>query len=224
MAHCGFRLVTDSGTNANRNEAFAKFLLAWLMDFFWRLGDTKCIEETHRLGRGVEQRGQQPDLLSCRVFYQLMQGLHTPLQARGVPHLCIDQSAPCSASCKKQNWRVVFGTRSRAKLPGEALVKNVRKTPVSTRRSICAAVALVHLHRGNHWSDAQHLWQGVALLPHRLVRDEQSVYLILAQGRWAARAWVATPLKSPSPGLEDVDAWLQPDPIRKHNYFTETLL
>ena len=90
LAHCGFRLVTDSGTNANRNEAFAKFLLAWLMDFFWRIGDTKCIEETHRLGREVEQRGQQPDLLSCRVFYQLMQGLHTPLQARGVPHLSGD--------------------------------------------------------------------------------------------------------------------------------------
>ena len=97
----------------------------------------------------------------------------------------------------------MFGTKSRAKLPDEALVKEfVGKTLVSTRPSICAAVALVHLHRGNHWSDAQHLWQGVALLPHRLVRDEQSVYLILAQGRWAARAWVATP------GLEDGDPWL----------------
>ena len=133
-----------------------------------------------------------------------MQGLHTPLQARGVPHLCIDQSAPYRTSCKKQNWDVVFGTKSRAKLPDEALVKEfVGKTPVSTRPSICATVALVHLHRGNHWSDAQHLWQGVALLPHRLVRDEQSVYLILAQGRWAARAWVATPLESPSPGLQE---------------------
>ena len=62
LAHCGFMLVTDSGTNTNKNDAFAKLLLAWLMDFFWRLGDTKCIEETHKLGREIEQRSQQADL------------------------------------------------------------------------------------------------------------------------------------------------------------------
>ena len=61
-------LVTDSGTNTNKHDAFANSLLAWLMDFFWQLGDTKRIEETHKLGREVEQRGQQADLLSCRVF------------------------------------------------------------------------------------------------------------------------------------------------------------
>ena len=84
LAHCGFA-VTDSGTHGS-NSAFSKLLFSWLNDFFLRIGDTKCIEETHRIGREAEMRWQQANTLSCRTFYTLMQNGSTPLHARGVPH------------------------------------------------------------------------------------------------------------------------------------------
>jgi hypothetical protein len=62
-------------------------LLEFTQTLFTRLGDTKCVEETHRLGRAQEKHGQQPDKLSLHTFYSMMQGDHTPLADRGLRYL-----------------------------------------------------------------------------------------------------------------------------------------
>ena len=66
------------------------------------------------------------------------------------------------------------------------------KTPASGRPSICAAQALVHLFQSGRLSLAANMWHSLALLPHTLVRSAHDVFLVMAQGRYAARAWQAT--------------------------------
>ena len=69
------------------------------------------------------------------------------------------------------------------------------RTPATGRSSICAAQALVHLFENERFALAGNMWHVVCLLPHTLVRCKDDVYLVMAQGRYAARAWKATELK-----------------------------
>ena len=69
------------------------------------------------------------------------------------------------------------------------------RTLASGRPSICAAQALVHLFQNGRLSVAANMWHSLALLPHTLVRGAHHVFLVMAQGRYAARAWQATKLK-----------------------------
>ena len=68
------------------------------------------------------------------------------------------------------------------------------RTPASGRPSICAAQALVHLFQNGRLSLAANMWHSLALLPHTLVRGAHDVFLVMAQGKYAARAWQATRL------------------------------
>ena len=44
------------------------------------------------------------------------------------------------------------------------------------------------------WPSITTAWHALALRPHTLVRNSTGVFLIIAQGRFAARAWLATAL------------------------------
>ena len=44
-------------------------ILQFLLKFFLRLADTLCVEESHRVGRGMEQHEQQPDALNLLSFF-----------------------------------------------------------------------------------------------------------------------------------------------------------
>ena len=68
LEHCHGRLITDGGIPTSEMAT----RVTRLRDLFHRIGDTKCIVETHCMGRSIEKRGQQPDILSCREFYSLM--------------------------------------------------------------------------------------------------------------------------------------------------------
>ena len=68
------------------------------------------------------------------------------------------------------------------------------RTPASGRPSICAAQALVHLFQNGRLSLAANMWHSLALLPHTLVHGAHDVFLVMAQGKYAARAWQATQL------------------------------
>ena len=80
------------------------------------------------------------------------------------------------------------------------------RTPASGRPSICAAQALVHLFQNGRLSLAANMWHSVALLPHTLVRGAHDVFLVMAQGKYAARAWQATPVNPGSPLATGVEA------------------
>jgi hypothetical protein len=96
-------------------------IICLLNDLFHRLGDTKCVEETHGMGRTKEKRGQQPDLLSCREFYSMMQGPSTPLADRGLRHIKIHEAAPFEGPVPKMPhpWDLVYAKRARVRLPAQ---------------------------------------------------------------------------------------------------------
>ena len=75
-----------------------------VMDFlsvlFNRMGDSKCVEESHRVARSLEKRRQQPDVVSMHSAFMALQGDATPLTARGVPHVCTPTSSAYTALVK----------------------------------------------------------------------------------------------------------------------------
>ena len=73
--------------------------------------------------------------------------------------------------------------------------KFVSRTPASGRPSIAAAQALTHLYQMGHLHLAGNMWHALALMPHNVVRTSTNVFLVMAQGKFAARAWVGSPLK-----------------------------
>jgi hypothetical protein len=177
-------------------------LLEFTQTLFTRLGDTKCVEETHRLGRAQEKRGQQPDRLCLHTFYSMMQGDKTPLADRGLRYLQVPRNCTYEARVKPSNpWPVIFGKKALKGVPAATLGglsgksdKFVGRTPASGRRSICAAIALVELHKLRQLEDATSVWQALALLPHTLIRNETEVLFTIACGRFAARVWVVEAL------------------------------
>ena len=216
LEHCRCNLVTDNGTAPS---PIAHRIICLLADLVHRLGDTQCVEETDGMDRSSEKRGQQPDLLSCREFYSMMQGSSTPLASRGVPHLQTDQSTPFEGASRKMPypWDLVHAKRARVRMPANVtshLAEFSGKTPAGSRPSICAAVALVELSKAERMKEAGRLWHAVALLPHSLVCDHEhgGVFLVLAQGRFSVRAWKADKLVSqpgsPASGASQEKSWL----------------
>ena len=179
-------------------------IVQFLLKLFLRLGDTLCVEESHRIGRSMEQRDQQADVLNLLSFFSRLMGENTPLSRRGVPHIC-----PSASGAYRQEtdakppvpWARACCTEASIPLPPalnveEKMAKGMfeSRTPASGRPSICAAQALVHLFRHGRLSLAGNMWHSLALLPHTLVRARHDVFLVMAQGKYAARAWRASPL------------------------------
>ena len=132
-------------------------LVGLLQRLFTRTGDTKCVEESHKIGRGMEQRDQSPNVLNLLSFYSTLQGSGTPLFHRGIPHLCPGTAYQHTRSNTKPPvpWVKMFARAGLERLPKE-LASSMQKlwdssgftsyTPQSGRPSIMAARALVHIH------------------------------------------------------------------------------
>ena len=60
--------------------------LRFLRMLLTRIGDTKCVEDSHRIGRGLEQ-SQNRDVLEPEVLFARLQREDTPLQQRCLPHV-----------------------------------------------------------------------------------------------------------------------------------------
>ena len=177
-----------------------------LMTLFLRLGDTLCIEETHRIGRCMEKRDQQADVLDLLNFFAELMTEKTPLVRRGVSHV-----RPSEAGAYVQTgdskppvpWNRACCTEAPIPLPdgmrvAEKMEKGTFETrnPASGRPSIAAAQALVHLYRHDRLSLAGNMWHCLTLIPHSVVRSAHDVFLVMAQGKFAARAWRGSPLAS----------------------------
>ena len=63
MAHHGFRPHHD--------------ILEFIRLLFTRIGDTKAIEESHRIGRNLEKQSQQRDVLEPAVFFSAVENWDT---------------------------------------------------------------------------------------------------------------------------------------------------
>jgi hypothetical protein len=149
---------------------------AWLYLFraiFTRIGDTKAVEESHKIGRAAEKRGQQPDVFELAGFFRRLGVSGTPLQHRGLQHVVVPKeefySSPWSLAGKKpkEPWAVMFGKKGKRKvLPREwgceALVdgktSHISPNPDSGRLSITAAQALVYLHQRGEFHLASDTW------------------------------------------------------------------
>ena len=170
----------------------------FLSVLFNRLGDSKCIEESHRVARSLEKRRQQPDVVSMHSAFGALQGDATPLSARGVPHVRTPTSGAYTASVKQPfKWQKIFGKHALLPLPPSCkrTLKSSgfkSKTPHSGRPSICAAAALAYLHESGKLHLAGEMFKSIILVPHSLVRNGSDVFLVVCQGRFAARAWLAT--------------------------------
>lgn len=154
-------------------------VICLLRRLFTRIGDTKCVEESHKIGRGMEKRDQQPDVLDLLAFFSRLQGPSTPLCHRGIPHLCPADSHVYSGAAKPPvPWAKMFARSGFAQLPKELSEllpklwdgKFTSRTPQSGRPSIMACRALVHLHATGQWPLVTRMWHAVALRPHTLVR------------------------------------------------------
>ncbi len=175
-----------------------------LLTLFLRIGDTKGVEESHKIGRAMEKRDQQRDVLNLLAFYSKLQGENTPLHDRGIQNLGTLPSGayqPAVDSKPPVPWSKACGTGSVVPPPfglqsvwGRAFES---RTPQSGRASITVAQALVHVYRQGCLDKAGVMWHAVALMPHTLVRCAHSVFLIVAQARYAARAWPATVISPP---------------------------
>ena len=104
-----------------------------LLALFHRVGDSKCIEETHRIGRGKEKREQQPDVLGILGFYSLLQSENTPLSHRGLRHLAVPDAAHYTMGTPKPPipWSKVFGKHSLLKMPPTWQACSTPHTPAS---------------------------------------------------------------------------------------------
>ena len=205
----------------------AGFLSEFLRLCLKRIGDTKAIEATHKIGRALETEGQSRRVLEPDVFYARVQRGDTPLEHRGIPHLGHTQDdAYCPISNSKlpdsghKTWDVIHAKYGLMRMPSFLSQKKqdvlggryLTKTPASGRSSITAAQALVHLHTSGAFSQAQHVWQAVCFVPHTLVRNGAQVYMVLIADTYAARLWPAhkCPGSDESPTrwvFDPSDAW-----------------
>ena len=198
---------------AHHNWLPTSSVVNFLQVLFNRIGDTKCIEETHRIGRAIEKRHQQPDVLSMHTFYGALQNQQTPLAQRGIPHICTPPSGvyqPPQNSAPPHPWCKVFGKQALLKLPATCQVnmKDFKSyTPHSGKPSIAAAAALVHLNTTGQLDKAGEMWHAVTLMPHSLVRNLNQVFLVIAQGRFGAQAWPAEKVCPTSEGQGGQRRW-----------------
>ena len=179
-------------------------IINFLLAFFLRLGDTLGVEETHRIGRGIEKRGQQADVLELLNFFAELMTEKTPLVRRGVPHICPSDTGAYQQRGNSKPpvpWSRACCTEAPIPLPdGMNLAHKMQsgtfqsRNPASGRPSIAAAQALVHLYKHDRLSLAHTMWHCLVLAPHAVVRSLNDVFLILAQGKFAARAWLGSPL------------------------------
>ena len=177
-------------------------IMLFLLRFFLRIGDTLCVEESHRVGRGMEQREQQPDVLNLLSFFTRLMGETAPLARRGVPHI-----RPLASGAYTQRatakppvpWAHACCTQAPIPPPPDMELENrmgkgmfESRTPASGRPSICAAQALVRSK-----VVASHLQRtcGIALRYCRIHWCVEHMMSVMARGRYAAREWRATPLK-----------------------------
>ena len=202
-------------------------VLAFIRLIFTRLGDTKMVEESHKIGKAMSKCHEGHRMLAPDAFYARLQRADTPLQSRGIPHIHSPEAhayqraqsrLPASGASK---WSQVYGKAGLVK-PGEQVARSkskvlegkyVSRTPATGRPSIAAAQALVELHGRGEFSKAKDVWQSICLIPHSLVRSESQAFLVLLQGTYAARAWPAriVPCKLGAPqqwAFSTTDAWV----------------
>lgn len=164
---------------------------AFLCRIFLRIGDTKCVEESHKIGRGLETKGQDPKKCDAAAFYARLQREKTPLSQRGIPHMQVCKSAAYQGASGDtlpdlglKDWSQIHARQSLMHTPSmlaayrdTVLNGNYPKhTPKNSRTSISAAQALVHLHReGLLFTNAKHAWQAVCCVPHTFIRNENQV-------------------------------------------------
>jgi hypothetical protein len=197
---CQWLLRTLAHFNFRSHAAWEALFTA----LFTRIGDTKGVEETRRIGRAEEKRGQQPDVVALASFFRRLAIENTPLQHRGVQHLTVSDNELYDSTSTNQvphkPWPVMFGhPNRRIALPRglgchkivEGGARFTTKTPDSGRVSIAAARALVYLHQTGQLQTAGLAWQSIALTPHGLFHDGSTVYLVVAGETYAARAWPA---------------------------------
>ena len=147
-------------------------LLVFLLMLF-SFGDILCVEESHRVGRGMEKRDQQPDVLNLLSFFTRLMGETAPLARRGVPHVCPSASGAYTQRADFKPlvpWARACYTEAPIPLPPSMDVEKKMatgmfesRTPASGRSSICAAQALVHLFQNGRLSLAANMWHSLAL-------------------------------------------------------------
>ena len=151
-------------------------IVNFLSKLFLRVRDTLCVEESHRVGRGMEQRDQQPNVLNLMSFFSRLMGDNSPLSRRAIPHMYSSGSqayTQAAGSKPPVPWSRAMCSGHPIPLPKAMDVeKKIQvgmfesRTPASGRSSICAAQALVHLFRNRRFALAGNMWHGLALLPH----------------------------------------------------------
>ena len=202
---------------AHENFKTSESLLGFLSQLFHRIGDTKAIEESHRIGRESETKvGCKPHkTLNAEEFYARLQRDQQPLHDRGIPYIQTNNNVAYQPQKFGQlpktglgKWEQIHATSSVMKTPAflESLKKTVmhgrytKKTPASGRTSITAAQALVHLHKKHLFHKAGCAWQASCCVPHTFIckasqaeveEPSKEVFLVLLEGTYACRCWPA---------------------------------
>ena len=102
----------------------AGFLFHFLRMCLTRIGDTKGVEETHRLGRELERKGQSRCVLELDVFFARMQRCDTPFDHRGIQLIRIGKEAAYRPMAHSKlpdsglkNWSQIYAKHGLTRMP-----------------------------------------------------------------------------------------------------------
>ena len=241
----GFRLL------AHHHFQGTPPVLEWFRRQFVRLGDSKLIEDTNKIGRRLEQRHQEHKVSpSLTLYHALTRTAYTPLHWRNIPavQLQSDQFYETPRASQPGRparhpvlpWTDLFNPHA---TPDEErwhlhTILNTTANPFPSRspKGQRAAVAALQALRllsatGPASAAATEAWQTCGLCPgHAYCKDAAiepevaSCFLVVAQATFAARVW---PLQRIPAGArhgseQHVSALWQVDPDRSWEWLVVT--
>ena len=197
-------------------------ITAHLLRIFAKMGDSRMIEEGHRVLTDHAERDQGKDELTpIRAFQQISRDRPDhPLLRRGIDTLVNTPDSWMDGQWKMPEGlteRSVFDPHS-APLPEAGYCENVKgqgkrpyvtKSPAGAHQAISAAAALSHAWSSGAVARAGFAWQSCAMSNYTVVRNKSTSlsYLILASSTYASRAWRLVAMHAGEFGIDAAKEW-----------------
>ena len=175
----GFRLL------AHHDFQSVAEVQAWFENEFIRLGDSKVVEESIKIGRRAEQHAQEQQAANGMCIYHQLTREKTPLTWRGLKHVQVSSDSYYEPTTKPgegiMSWKDMFNPRSTEEKPEWHLERIhskgnvfVSKSTAGQRSAVCAMQALRYLGLAGSLCLAMHAWQTGAFVPGHFYRKVES--------------------------------------------------
>mmetsp|Transcript_52539 Transcript_52539/g.114719 ORF Transcript_52539/g.114719 Transcript_52539/m.114719 type:complete len:1337 (-) Transcript_52539:10-4020(-) len=177
-----------------------KDIKAFLARLFSRLGDTRLIEEGHKLVTDRQRDQAQQDVSSLRAMHSLTRhSPENPLCKRQIMTPVVEEEhwhgdKVCFQLPEEHNWNSLFRYENSA-VKGFSMGKAgnrtfTSKSPAGAQQAIGASVAMVQLSHIKNLKKAGDVWQTCLLGPQSVFRHRPTdkYWFVIASSTYAARA------------------------------------